>query len=344
MVRACLRSTFSGHDSDVLREWIKRDSPRCFDCKQSGGRVLIIPPSTIFAAVWQAATAAWLASATVVLRPSRREPAFARLLQQSVLAEAGEILPTQILNSEPGTQNLYPFTTIVAYGSDQTIQTLRHSSKTNLIGFGTKISVAYVGRQGLRQYGLDDLAARAAWDTVLYETQGCLSPQCFYVEEGDHLSAVQFARKLAIAMEKLDARLPRITRKDEKLEEESFWQTWRFWESQGRAHIFGRRVIFQREDRFEPCGLRRVVFVIPLRRPGDVIRHCGKWTNRLSTIAGSDAASLARLKQSFGSQRGIRFCTIGEMHQPPPWWRNGGVNLLRELNKVLQARNHHYKA
>jgi len=335
MVRACLRSTFSGHDSDVLREWIKRDCPRCLDRKRSSCRVLIIPPSTIFAAAWQAATAAWLAGATVVLRPSRREPVFARLLQQSVLAEAGEILPAQILKSEPGTQNLYPFTTIVVYGSDQTIQTLQHSSKTKLIGFGTKISVAYVERQGLRQYGLDDLAARAAWDTVLYETQGCLSPQRFYVEEDDHLSAVQFARKLAIAMEKLDARLPRMTRKNEKLEEEGFWQTWRFRESQGRAQIFRRRVILQREDCFEPCNLRRVVFVTPVRRPDDIIRHCGKWTKRLSTIAGSHATSLDQLKQSFGSQRGIRFCAIGEMHQPPPWWRNGGLSLLQKLAQLL---------
>lgn len=334
MVRACLESTFLGYDTKSLWAWVKRDF-RSSSSSSTKSKVLVLLPSTVFAVAWQVATAAWLAGVRVIFKPSRREPLFAKLLKKSVLSEAGSILPIETWNVGQRIRNFHQHDAIIIFGNDETIRRLETLPTIHhrLLSFGTKVSVAYVNRKSLTGVFLHALISRAAWDAVLYETQGCLSPQCFYVEEGGKISPERFAEKLAAAMEELDASLPpRITEED-RWAGESFWQRWRFRESQGRAHIFGRHVVFHRESHFEPCGLKRVVFVTSLRRASGLADHLGLWRERLSTIAVSDGMFSKGLSVSFGlgQMDGVRFCKIGQMHQPPPGWRNGGISLLREL-------------
>lgn len=342
MVRVCLTSTFLGYGHESLRTWVKRDLRTGFFPGSAGGDVLVLLPSTVFAVAWQAATAVWLAGACVILRSSRREPVFARLFRKSVFTEAGSVLPIQMQNVSQRwskTPDFRQYTAVIAFGRDETIQQLQALPEIcdRLISFGTKVSVVYVAKQSLTEISLQNLIYRAAWDAVLYETQGCLSPQCFYIEEGGSISPQRFAEKLTMVMDELDSCLPRKVTEEDCWIEEGFWQRWRFRESQGRAHIFGRHVVFHREPHFEPCGLKRVVFVTPVRQPSDLVDHLGPWGNRLSTIAVSDAMLPEKLKRDFnlGTKIDIRFCEIGQMHQPPPWWRNGGISLLRKLTRIF---------
>ncbi len=408
MVGACLKSTFTGYHPESLQKWVRRDFTGRLNNKhwKSKAKILIIPPSTVFAATWQAATAVWLAGASVVLKPSRREPVFPRLLEESIHSVVGKSLPIKRgnLNFQNGKWNVDLFDTVVIYGSDATINQLRTLPGMNhrLIGFGSKISIGYIDRKTLNQSKpshLNNLMRYAAWDATLYDTRGCLSPQCFYVEEGGKFSPKEFAVKLANAMSRLNLSLPPASagchglppveecgylaivprsgtttdwsfgvvsptrappkasaRREPKVpralargaplkrcqedlfNEESFWQCWQFRQSQGLAHIFNHHVIFHRQSYFEPCGIRRVVFVVPIKNVRSFIRHCGEWASHLSTIAVSNSRSLVRFKNEFGLRSGIRFCEIGQMHQPPPWWHNGGINLLRKIRKMIKTK------
>lgn len=323
MTRACLRTTFSGFDETALRDWIRRE--KVGHSVSTVRDVWILCPSTVCAATWQSATAAWLAGHRVILKPSRREPVFAKLLVSSVKEIAKEHLPVKIRTRLPRHPSVAA--RWVVYGKDETLETLRRRARMrpNLIGFGSRLSVAVIGKCPAPKNAWE-LYRKAAWDVVLYDTQGCLSPRAFFVRRRD---AAVFARGLARAMEVLDQKLPR--RVDSPLDAESFWQQWKFRASQGRAKIFRERVVLQEDFPFEPCGLRRVVFVIPFRSEIELRKRIRPWRSKLSTVALLDSADANRWKKVFGADHAIRWCDVGKMHRPPPSWRNGGVSLIKAL-------------
>ena len=345
MVRACLTRAFAGHHVPALRAWVQRDLPDkpAFPSEQSD--VLIVPPSTVFAAVWQAATAAWLAGARVILNPSRREPAFSRLLAESITALAGHVLPVRradFLGKEGGSPQLKrpALRGIVAYGNDQTLEHFRTLARSNvgLIGFGARISLAYLDKRALTIRKIRALTRAAAEDATLYDTQGCLSPRCFYIEEGGAVSPRRFAEELAGAMRDLDRKIPRRKTDEDRWMEEAFWQRWVFRQTQGRACFFGQRdryVILERGPRLEPSSLKRVVFVKPVKSMAEMLAHSADWHGRVSTIAVTQSANLRRLQQALGMKTGIRFCAPWEMHQPPAGWRNCGLNLPGTVNQWI---------
>jgi len=335
MAHACLRSTFDGYSVGALREWLRRDLPRPRPQRPVKARILIIPPSTVFAALWQAATAAWLAGARVVVRPSRRETVFPRLLTESVISIAPGLLPITLDEPARELQNLDSFDAVVIYGRDATVAKLQALARKKVIGFGTRISLGWIGRNPWRHGTLHDLAERAAWDVAIYETQGCLSPSCFFVEEDRETSALFFARELERALERLEARLPRSIAARNEFEEDSFRQKWRFRQSQGLADIPGRHVVLRHDPRLEPAGVPRLSFVAGLCSQSRLMKACGKWWGRVSTIGVSDKKTLSGLRKRFRGHRSLRLCLIGRMHQPEPWWRNGGVNLLGEIARRI---------
>jgi hypothetical protein len=115
------------------------------------------------------------------IKPSTQEPVFARLWQQSVqaidltLAERIAIVPWN-------DALLQEATAVVAYGNDETLQTLRDKTppETLLIGYGHKLSVAIALKEA--QSSFSQWSAHALRDCELFDLQGCLSPQIFYVE------------------------------------------------------------------------------------------------------------------------------------------------------------------
>jgi hypothetical protein len=224
---------------------------------------------------------------------------------------------------------------------DATIQKIRSTipRKTRLIEFGSRISIGIVDSRRkdtagchseaevarcIPTTGLYKLAAR---EVALYDTQGCLSPQCFFVP---HKQADAFARFLAKELAQLDSSLPMKDGED-LFEAESFWQKWKFRESQGQCSIYAEHVILQKEGLFEPSGLRRMVFVIPFKNPKEISKRLGKWKNRTSTIArpSSCRGTACRAPTAI---KGVRCTNFGEMHEPPPSWKNGGIDLLQRLS------------
>jgi hypothetical protein len=325
MVRACLNTTFQEYHLEGLTRsfhQIIRDHSKKTK-RKSIPSILLIPPSTVFAATWQAAVPVWLTGARLIIKPSRREPTFPKILQESVRAVSPElslILKHRIPTNAAAT---------IVYGSDATIQNLKKRRLKTVIGFDTRISDAVIGKKVTNPA---KLIRSAALDSVLYESQGCLSPQCFYVENGGRLTADQFARKLSDAIGKLAQSIPSSPGQNKALDEESFWQHWQFRSSQGSARIYGRHVILNRVHSFEPTGLARVVFVVPISNISEIPQHCGAWTRRISTVAISDSSATPKLKRVLGKE--VRFCAVGMMHQPEPGWRNGGVDLLGKLEAV----------
>lgn len=314
---------FQGYDRAVLDGFSNLLS--------SGGKareIGIVLPSTVMAALWQAAVPVWLSGHVAVVKPSRREPFFAQLLWESSKPWRTH-LPMRLMSGshESVRKKLAACEAVIAYGSDGTLASFPLSG---VIRFGTRVSAACVEGRHLSPGHRVAMADSLAHDIVLYETQGCLSPQWVFVR-GSSRDVSSMADALSLAMTRLDRVFPRMNPRRDDLESESFWQKWEFRQSRGQARVFRRNTVLHAASTLESTGVRRAVQVVPISNMAEIPRRLGPWWKRLSTLAIAGTEML-KLPEVFQTRSDVRICDVGWMHRPPPDWKNGGVDLFRILS------------
>ena len=161
--------------------------------------VAVILSANVFVGALRAIALARAASSDVVVRPSRRDPAFARALVDAIadpevrLDEAFDVASFQ--DGE-----------IHIYGHDATIADVRSRARpgVRVVGHGSGTGIAWISA------GADlALAARGlADDVVVFDQRGCLSPRMALVE-GPLERADAFADALHDALERLELAVPR---------------------------------------------------------------------------------------------------------------------------------------
>jgi hypothetical protein len=107
--------------------------------------------------------------------------------------------------------DLRSFDAVVAFGSDSTLQTIASGlyPGARFIGYGSRASVGYVDRKSLStETRAREIAAGAARDLVLYESEGCLSLHALFIERGGMISPERFGEFLAIAVERANVEFP----------------------------------------------------------------------------------------------------------------------------------------
>ena len=107
--------------------------------------------------------------------------------------------------------DLLGYDAVVAFGDDATLQQIRAacSPTARFLGFGSKASAGYFGRDDVRtDEELRAHAEAAARDLLLYDTQGCMSLHLLFVERGGRYDAQQVAAAMAQACETLAPEFP----------------------------------------------------------------------------------------------------------------------------------------
>lgn len=158
-------------------------------------RVTVILSANVFVGALRAIAVARAAAPAVVVRPSRRDPTFARML----VAEAKD--PAITLVDEIDVASI-PEGEVHVYGRDDTIADVRARANPRVVvrGHGSGMGVALV---------TDVAQANAlAEDVVVFDQRGCLSPRIALVI-GDAERAGSFADALHDALEVFDASIPR---------------------------------------------------------------------------------------------------------------------------------------
>jgi acyl-CoA reductase-like NAD-dependent aldehyde dehydrogenase len=227
---------------------------------------------------------------------------------------------------------------VIAYGSEKTIHDLQGRVRSRFLGHGHRVSLGVIGREVLVR--ADEVAEQAAYDASLFDQQGCLSPHCFYVEEGGAISPREFAELLGSAMAKWAERLPpgsltrgeaaavrkfragyeaqRIARKDIAL----------FLHPRGLDWT----VIFDPDPTFTLSCLHRTVVVKPVPDLSEVGGHLRSWRPYLQAAGVAVAPERTRMLANALGQAGVnRVCPIGKMQAPPLTWYQDGRFLLRDL-------------
>ena len=223
---------------------------------------------------------------------------------------------------------------VIVYGSDETIAHFRSlvSPSQVFIGHGHKASLGVIWDDA--DFASCDGAAR---DASLYDQQGCLSPQVFYVRETRPGFAREYAERLAAAMDRFNRTHPRgALTTEEKAAIANLRAAYRFraagdlrvalWE--GGANL-DWTVVYEEDAWFPASPLNRVIFVKPM--PADLPSSIGPAAEHIGAVGLFPCTE--ELADRFAALRPSRFCPVGRMQDPPWTWHNGGISRLASLVK-----------
>jgi hypothetical protein len=152
--------------------------------------------STVFVAAHRAIALALASSARVFVRPSRRDPTFARALERAT--GGGLFHVVDALSPEAGDE-------LWAYGSDATLAEIRRAlpAGVRFQAHGSGAGVVVVDAASVNR----DTALALARDIAPFDQRGCLSPRLALVR-GDERAALAFSRLVAGALAELAQRVP----------------------------------------------------------------------------------------------------------------------------------------
>ncbi len=161
--------------------------------------VALILSANVFVGALRAIAIARAASTDVVVRPSRRDPAFARALVEAIADPEVRLDESfDVASVEEGEIHIY--------GHDATIADVRARARpgARVVGHGSGMGIAWVSARA----DLEEAARGLADDVVVFDQRGCLSPRMALVE-GSAERADQFADALHEHLERLDLLVPR---------------------------------------------------------------------------------------------------------------------------------------
>lgn len=231
---------------------------------------------------------------------------------------------------------------VTATGSDETLQAIRQRlpGRTRFIGHGHRVSFGFIAREVLSGTSARRLAKQAAEDVAAWDQRGCLSPHCFYVEDGGGTAPEQFAALLATELTRLEASSPRgelrveehavisLKRDFYRVRASASTET-RLWQSEGST---AWTVVYEHEPAFQESCLNRFVYVKRATDLEEVLRHAEPWRGQVSTVglaaSGDKAQELVRQLTHWGV---TRICPVGRMQRPPLAWRHDGRPALGDL-------------
>ncbi|MBI3796932.1 MAG: hypothetical protein HY268_08185 [Deltaproteobacteria bacterium] len=227
---------------------------------------------------------------------------------------------------------------VLASGTDESLSAIRSRVCGKFIGYGHKVSFSVIGKEVLSD--AQALAQKAAYDVVLFDQQGCLSPQLIYVEEGGTVTAREFTALLAQALARWQSILPcgRATLEEsaaiQRVRDESEWQALAgkdvaLYASSGST---AWTVIYQADPVFMPSPLHRTVYVKPLASLVQLELVLHRWRPYLEAVGVAvDPARLGDIGEILGRAGVSWICPVGAMQTPPLSWRHGGRPRIADL-------------
>ena len=231
---------------------------------------------------------------------------------------------------------------VTATGSDESLTEIRNRlpATVRFVGYGHKLSLAYITRESLEKRGAEKIASAIAEDVTAWNQLGCLSPHAVYVEtdaEPDsHAVAAAIANQLE-AREQIDPRgavsaeiaAAISTRRmfyEVRAASDPDTQIW------SSACSTAWTVVHENSHPFQTSCLNRFLFVKPVANFNDFLTSVEPLQGKISTVG--LAAPMARVQQIAPqlSNAGVtRICRVGSMQNPPLTWRHDGRPSLAEL-------------
>ena len=265
-------------------------------------RVAVILSANVFVGALRAVALARAASSDVVVRPSRRDPAFARALVE-------EISAPEVRLDEGFDVAGFEHGEIHIYGHDATIADVRARARAGVrvVGHGSGLGIAWISTRA-------DVAASAsalAEDVVVFDQRGCLSPRIVLVE-GAPDRADAFAEALHDELERLERVVPRgPLPAEERAASDRYIATMTYAcrVLVGPHHAIG---IAPPAAPMIPCPAYRHVHVVSAPTEADAARVLAPLARSITVVGSDDHAASRRLAPPWA-----RRAPLGRMQRPP---------------------------
>jgi hypothetical protein len=231
---------------------------------------------------------------------------------------------------------------VTATGADETLAAIRNRlpAHVRFIGYGHRVSFAYIAQEMLTRHGARELAAKAALDVIAWNQLGCLSPHVIYLEMGGRITPEQFAAMLAEELAKAELTEPRgdipIDEAGQIASKRGFYQVraaasaeTQLWQSQDST---AWTVVYEQDPQFQLSCLNRFVFVKPVRDLADALQNAASVKDKVSTVAlAAPRQKAEQFALEFARWGATRICPVGRMQNPPLTWRHDGRPALGDL-------------
>jgi hypothetical protein len=231
---------------------------------------------------------------------------------------------------------------VTATGSDEALAAIRHHlpARTRFLGYGHRLSFAYVTGEAVSGFLAKKTAVRAATDVVAWNQLGCLSPHVIYVEHGGAVAVENFAEMLAEELAKREEMEPRgevpmetaatITSRRAFYEVRAAHSPdTRFWRSENST---AWTVVYEADARFQLSCLNRFIYVKGVSDLKTALQGADTVRGKVSTVgiaAGEEKS--AELASELAEWGVTRVCSLGQMQNPPLTWRHDGRPALGDL-------------
>lgn len=100
------------------------------------------------------------------------------------------------------------FDRVVVWGAAESVRSVRLRSQAKTLFFNPRYGLSLIGREAFAGR-LDDVAARATIDALIWEQRACTASLVHYVE-GDEEAVLEYCRALQAALARWDTALPRV--------------------------------------------------------------------------------------------------------------------------------------
>lgn len=233
-------------------------------------------------------------------------------------------------------------TCVTATGSDETLAAVRNrlAGHVRFLGYGHKVSFAYITNEMLSDFTLPKILAKAADDIVAWDQLGCLSPHVIYVETGGSIAPERFAELLAEELARRETTQPRgqlsVEASAAIASRRHFYNVRAAAGSGTRCHFSENStawsVIFEDDPDFQKSCLNRFVYVKAVLDTDQLFLAIDRLRGQVSTVGlaapGGHAQRIANELAEWGV---TRICPIGDMQNPPLRWRHDGRPALGDL-------------
>jgi acyl-CoA reductase-like NAD-dependent aldehyde dehydrogenase len=288
-----------------------------------------VPGAGVFGIV-----AALLAGVPSLVKTTRREPLLPPLFARSLDAEDERLgAALAVVDSDDGdhagtARAIERADVVLAYGRAESLDAIAAHRPRRLLRFGPRLSIAVITRDAVGRRAAADLA----WETALFDQQGCLSPQLVVLEETSRSATARFIDALADELARLAVDMPRaplaiaeaavVARYLER-------QRWRIQEGADMAmvgDVDGRfSVVCDRTGSPLASPLNRHLIVVPAPALADARTVLARFDGVVEAVGFSGPSRRTRDVAAFAAAcSASRLCPLERMQAPPFAWRQSG--------------------
>ncbi|MHB8146959.1 MAG: acyl-CoA reductase [Vulcanimicrobiaceae bacterium] len=303
------------------------------------GRVCIISSRTTIGVALIPAIFALCAKCDILVKD--REDAFIRAFFATLaqeLQEFGLAARAQQWSGDDDAVDLQAFDAIVAFGNDASLARIaRHvTPNARFIAYGSKASIGYVASKALSSNrSANEIAAGAARDFVLYDTEGCLSLHLLFLERGGTVSPAAFARIFNAQIERAAVEFPLGARQaGASARVAGARDLAAFRAASGSGSVFSDPeasfvLLFDPPAHESAPMLPRTIAVRAVDEPNDALTYLRKHAIPIEAVA--VAGNTPEIEQMVAAAGASRMTRFGELQRPPIDTYHGGRPRIAEF-------------